>query len=271
MPSITKTIEPALLPVATSDIEQNATQEMREKLLQEFMQTNRYCQLPCWWGIELGESLEKIEKEFINYGINMQYISSDFIDNDKKGYIYLGYYNPVTLGDDIGVSVNLSTIDDKVQFIDVLAHRPLRQYGKEEFIRDWEKYSISSMLQQYGKPQYVYLFPPGVADPGPLNFNLLLYYPELGFKFEYGPFDVSSSETQAELCLELGNLRQISLSLYNPEFVNLRSDYLLPPALNPEAEDFLHAWTWEATTGMDLDTFYEIYKSDNPECIKTIP
>ena len=123
------------------------------------------------------------------------------------------------------------------------------------------------MLQRYGKPQHVYLFPQSIADPAPLNFTLVLYYPELGLTFEYMPHNVSDSETQADLCLGLENMRSISFTFYNPEFVHMHPSYLLPPALNPEAEEFFKAMTWEGVTGMDLDAFYEIYKSENPECI----
>jgi hypothetical protein len=275
-PSPTKKPVPTLQPVSPLSVEQELLLEASAKLAQELMQTNGGCQLPCWWGIELEESLETVNREFDKifdekFDNDSLFYVSRFKVIDEDGTIRLGYHNPVMSGIDVSITTNFHFVDGQVQFIDVLAERPLRQYGEEKLIRDWENYSISSILQQYGKPPYVYLFPQSIADPGPLNFNLLLYYPELGFKFEYGPFDVSSSETQTELCLDLQNIRQISLSLYNPEFVHLRSNYLLPPALNPEAEEFLHAWTWEAITGMDLDMFYELYKSSNPECIQITP
>ncbi len=260
---------PTLLPVSTLSIEQEALLEDNAELLQELMQTNGGCQLPCWWGTELGENTASVNEKFINYGISLWYIPSNFEGIDEQGYVHLGYYNPTTLGDDVSVTTDFRFVDGKVQFIDALVERPLRQYGEEKLLRDWEKYSISSMLQQYGLPPYVYLFPQNVTEAELLNFSLLMYYPELGYKFEYEPYNISSGETQAELCLNLDNMRFINLSLYNPEFVNLRPKYLLPPALNPEADDFIQAWTWESVTGMDLDMFYEIYKdSSSPECIQ---
>lgn len=274
--SSSETTVPTALPVSTANIEEEALLEASAKLAENLMQTNGGCQLPCWWGIELGENSESVIKTFDEifderFDNDSLYYVSRFKIVDEHGSIRLGYDNPAMSGIDVSITTDFHFVDDKVQFIDVSVERPLRQYGEEKLVRDWEKYSISSMLQKYGKPQYVYLFPQTVADPGSLNFYLRLYYPELGFAFGYEPYDISSGETQAGLCLSLESIASINLTLYNPDFVNLRSNYLLPPALNPEAEDFIQASTWEVVTGMDLDMFYELYKVSNPECIQITP
>lgn len=272
-PAIIQTIAPTLIPVATLSVEQEALLEASAELAQELMETNGGCQLPCWWGVSLGDSAENAIERFNGvfdekFDNDSMYYAFRFKIVDEHGIIRLGYHNPEMSIMDVSISIDYHFIDGEVQFIDVSVERPLPQYGEETLIRDWEKYSISSMLQRYGKPQYVYLFPQSIADPGPLNFTLVLYYPELGLTFEYMPHDVSRSETQADLCLGLENMRSISFTFYNPEFVHLHPRYLLPPALNPEAEEFFKAMTWEGVSGMDLDTFYEIYRSENPECIQ---
>jgi hypothetical protein len=161
------------------------------------------------------------------------------------------------------------TVNDAVQFIEVSAERPFPQYGEEMFVQDWELYSLGSILQTYNKPPYVYLIPQNVAEPGPANFTLIIYYPEMGINISYQPYETLSNDGDHELCLNLENLQQISLSLYNPEFVDGWVDYLLPASLNPGAEDYLKQWTWEEQTGTDLDTFYETYKNpSNLGCIQ---
>lgn len=265
LPSPTQT--PVLISplIPTLSIEQQAMLEARGQLIQELMQNNGNCQLPCWWGVKLGDSLATIEEKFADRGISIQHAPSGLTNSDEQVYVSLGYYNTITLGDDTSITVDFYAINDVTQFINVLGERPLRQYGQEEFIRDWEKYALDSVLQQYGKPSYVYLIPQNIADPGSPNFVLILYYPDLGFKFSYQLYDTMKTE----FCLALDNMRQIELSLYNPEFADVWANYLLPPVLNPEAEDYFEQWAWEAQTKTDLDTFYETYKdSANPKCIQ---
>ena len=256
--TVTVTIPATLTPIPTlNSVEEGI-------LVQEFMATNGGCQLPCWWGFKLGESLESIGEAFITIGIGPWRVAiSGFGDGGEQGYIKLGYFDSASSTYNIGISMDFYATNNIVELIEVTVERPLRQYGEEMLVRDWEKYSLNSILQKYGKPPYVYLIPQNVADLGPSNYVLILYYPDLGFKFSYQPYETSSSDTETELCLNLGNIQQISLSLYNPEFVYMWANYLLPPALNLEAEDHLNQWTWEAQTGMDLNSFYETYKDPN--------
>ncbi len=257
-PTATVTPSPTLAPIPTLTILQEAS------LVQELMATNGGCQFPCWWGIQLGESLESIGEIFINIGLDWWRVSvSDFGDGGERGYIKLGYFDPTTSSYHLGVSMDFYTINEAVQFIEVSAERPLQQYGEEELIRDWEQYTLSSILQKYGQPPYVYLIPQNVTDSGSPNYVLVLYYPELGFKFSYQPHEVLASDTQTEFCPDLQHMRQISLSLYNPEYVDIWSHYLLPPALSSEMVGDFEQWTWEKQTGMDLDTFYETYRDPN--------
>lgn len=262
-----KTPVPTFTPIFTIRVEQKTTQEASEQLLQELMQDNGNCLLPCWWGIVLGDSLESTEEKIIKRGAYFGRQPSDFGEFGEQGNVIMGYYNPNTSTFDVSTSVNFHTFDGNVQFIDVLAERPLHQYGQEEISRDWESYALNSVLQTYGKPQFVYLGEQ-VAEPGPPGYTVVIYYPDLGLNFVYHPYETYSNESQGELCLALDNMNSISLSLYNPDFVDVWSNYLLPPAINPEAEDYLEHWTWEEQTGMDLDTFYNIYKDTaNPDCI----
>lgn len=268
LPSPTQTPVPISSAIPTLSIEQQIMLEARERLMQELMQNNGDCQLPCWWGIKLGDSLATIEEKFIDRGINIQRTPLGLNNSDGQVYVSLGYYSAITRGDNTSVTVNFYTTNGVTQFINVLGERPLRQYGEEEFVRDWEKYALDSILQQYGQPSYVYLIPQNVADPGPPNFVLVLYYPGLGFIFSYQPFDTFSNQTKAELCLTLNNMRQIELSLYNPEYIDVWANYLLPPALNPETEEYFEQWEWEAQTGTDLDEFYEKFKDlSDLQCI----
>ncbi len=254
-------------PTSTPPPVPTLTKTEEGELVQEFMILQEGCQLPCWWNIQFGDNLESIGDSFAELGIESWEVTiSDYGDGGNRGYVKVGYFNQASSFYEIGVSLDFFTVDEKVQYIDVSAERPLRQYGEAEIVRDWNQYALSSIIQKYGETPYVYLFHQ-VADPGPPNFDLILYYPDLGFKFSFQPHN-TSNETEAELCLALNNMRQINLSLYNPEFVDVWANYLLPPALNPETVEYFEQWAWEAQTGIDLAIFYETYKdSTTPECI----
>ncbi len=262
--------------ISTPDVEkiQQATREVAGQIVEGLMKPDVSCQLPCWWGVELGDSLENAEQKIHNLGIDSWEVSfSNFGDIGDRGHVRTGYYNNETLGYDISTTIDFYTVDGIVRFMSILVERPLPQYGKQEFARDWQAYDIGSILKQFGKPSYVYLIPQNVADLGPPNFVVVLYYPDLGFNFAYRHYDSSFDEMTSEFCLGLENMRQITLSLYDPEYVNTWSNYLVPPALNPEAESLFEQWTWEKQTGMDLDDFYQLYKDKEAtklECVQII-
>lgn len=262
----TVTSSPVLPPIPTLNRVEEAA------LVQELMATNGGCQLPCWWGIQLGESLKSIGEVFNNVGIGSWHESvSDFGGGGERGYVRSGYYNPDTFGYDVSVTVDFHTVDGVVQFIDVYTERPLRQYGEKVFVRDWEKHFLSSILQKYGKPQYVYFEPLNIADPAPPDHSLGLYYSELGINVSYTFYGIWIGDVEAEVCLALENVRDINLSLYNPELADVWGAYLIPPEFysDPKLVELFSQWTWEAQTGMDLDTFYETYKNpDNLGCIQ---
>lgn len=270
LPAQTFASTPTQIP--TPIVEQTMLPKVSEQLVQELMRTNGNCQLPCWWGIELGENLQKTGKMFTTLGVGIWRTTiSDFGDGGNRGYIKSGYFDPANLSYNVGISMDFYTVGGEIQFINVLAERPLRQYGEEEFVRDWEQYFLSSILQKYGQPQYVYLVPLNIADPSPPDHALTLYYPDLGINVSYAFYGDWTEDGLAEICFDITNVRNIELSLYNPKLADVWGTYLLPPELytDPDLAELYSAWTWTTQTGMSIDSFYETYKNpENLDCIQ---
>ncbi len=261
---------PALTPIPALSAEMI---DAREQLIQELMQTNGNCQLPCWWGIELRQNIETAGQRFTDLRMSgWNVMTSDLSDNDNAmGYIHLGYYDLENSFFCVRISLKLYTVGEKIQFIRVFTERPLRKYGEEEFVRDWDQYFLSAMLQKYGKPTHVYLVPLNIAEPSPPDHALILYYPELGINVSYDFHGNWIEDGMAEVCPNITNAKNIELSLYNPEFADVWGTYLSPPEFytDPELIGLFNAWTWAVQTGTDIDTFYETYRiSENLECVQ---
>lgn len=254
-PTLTPTPSRTPTPVPTLTVEEEG------ELIQELMATNGGCQLPCWWGIELGDTLVSVSDTFANWGAAPWRVTTSW---PYKGYINLGYYEPNSSFDSVSVFLEFYALDGIVQYIKTSGSHESRQFGEQEFVRDWEKYFLPTFLQTFGRPSLAYLRPGNIADPGPSNYTLLLYYPDLGINVSYNFFGTQLSDGRDEVCFALENVMLLQLSLYNPEFAeNWPVAQLL--GLGSSGED----WLIENQMGIDLDTFYETYQDpDNLGCIQ---
>lgn len=70
------------------------TEPEAELMFEDFMATNGECDLPCWWGFQLGESLDSISQRFIGIGLPWLVIgSSSKVDSDQMGTFDASYYD----------------------------------------------------------------------------------------------------------------------------------------------------------------------------------
>lgn len=262
LPTITSLPLSTLTPVPT------LTFGEREALIQGLMITNGECQLPCWWGIESGDRLGSIGQMFTDFGIpGWNTRTSNLGSSGLMGSIVVGYYDSSNSIFYVDISLNFYTVDKMVQYIRVSSSRPHSDQGQQEFVRDWQQYFLSSILQNYGKPSQVYLRLRSIADPTPTPiYSLSLLYPEKGISITYNLEGIWLGDNQlhAELCLVMANTNPLELSLFNPQYFEEWGDYF--PPYNDEL--YIQS-TWEARTGMDLDTFYQTYQDpNNLECVQ---
>lgn len=279
-PSVTSTITPSVMPTTnlsatpTIMVVPTLTAAEEEVLYQNFMATNGGCELPCWWGFHLGDSLENVNQTFISLGMPWLGVgNSQKVDSDQMGTFsagYADYYEHEQHGTvaDYRLSVNMQfhELDGSIEYIYVFVDRVRFEKSQEEFIRDWEQYYLSSFLQRYGKPTQVYFRLRNIADlMEPPQYSVSLLYLEKGLAITYHIKGIwlHNQDAQAELCLDIENVQAIELSLFNPDGFE-RWGYQFAPY----HDELYEPLTWEAEVGMTLDTFYETYQHpENLNCL----
>lgn len=235
-----------------------------EAVFENFMATNGGCELPCWWGFQLGDSLESVSQTFSNLGMPWLEIGSiPKVGSDQMGTWDASYYdqNEGYVVARLSVHTQFHELDGSIQYIYVFVNRVKFEESQQEFIRDWEQYYLSSFLQRYGKPTQVYFRLRSVADVmDPPQFSVSLLYREKGLAITYHIKGVwlDDQSGMAELCLDMENAQAIELSLFNPDNFDIWGYQFAP-----YHDELYEPLTWEAEIGMPLDTFYETYQ--NPE------
>lgn len=259
-PLETPTRMPQSTPVSTLTFEEETT------FLQGLMIYKNECILPCWWGIELGDSLEEVANWYVQNGIDPWLVEHSY-HGSQVGYSRLGYFDTENNFYIVGISPEYYAIDEKVQVMIITVERPLLQFGEEQFVRDWQGHFLDTILQVYGKPSFVYLIPTNIIEPGSSDYLLNLYYLDLGVHISYFLQGNSTDNNGVdEVCFSLETTRRIKLFLYNQNLVDVWTEEILLDAgyLN-------EVWTWEAQLGTDLDSFYETYRdSNNLGCIQVL-
>lgn len=272
IPTVTPTINPFMTPTIVPVPTLTTTEE--ELLYQNLMATNGGCELPCWWGIKLGDSLESVSQTFIAFGVPWLEVGSSWkVDSDQMGTFSAGYadysedeqHRTVAVYR-LGVNVEFHELDSSIEYIYVDVDRVKFEESQQEFIRDWEQYYLSSFLQRFGKPTQVYFRIRSVGDlmltP---EFSVSLLYRVQGLAVTYHIRGVWLDEkyTQAEVCLDIENASSLELSLFNPDGFD-RWGYQFAPF----HDELYEALTWEAEWGVALDTFYETYEHpENLNCL----
>lgn len=245
---------PTLTPIAAQSptFMPTLTYEEEGALLEELMYTNQGCQLPCWWGINLGDTLPSIGETFMQWGIAPWQVTAS---GDKYGYIDMGYYKQETGFYQPNIFAQFYTIDGTVQYMKISGSHESRLFGEEEFIRDWQKYFLPTFLQTYGKPDLVYLRAGNPMEAGSSDYELLLYYPELGINISYIFRGALLDNGLNQICFALNEVMLIQLYLYNPQ----SADYWPVPRLQGLGDEN-EFWLIENMLDIDLDTFYQTYQ-----------
>ncbi len=224
------------------------TNQTEEVSLNQLMRTNGNCKLPCWWGIELGISkLEEIPEKFIGEGIEW-WAEDNWIVN--KGLTILVMLE--------------SESNDIIQSIKVVADAQ-----DEHFVEYWEQYSLPHMLNEYGLPSQTLVYYPFRADSGGTpSFRLFLIYEELGIMINYIGKAEDLGDGKARACLNLNDLYEINLFLYQTEEYGNILETVIPAetvSFISEPETVHDLISWEQATELSLDDFSHLFSEENEE------
>lgn len=208
--------------------------EREYAFLRELLETNGGCELPCWWGITLGETTwEEAKERLITPGLHRA------IPHPALAYDYC-------------YDITLRPREGIIQTIHIQAE-VFPSTRSERFARDWRRYSLDQVLTRYGMPSQVMLElwpnPPGPYYP----YRLFIFYDHLGILIGYTGSAVPGEPLR--VCPRFEEMEILDLWLQSPE----RGVSLLELAdLDPLEE--AQMLPLEDATGMDVSTFYETFR-----------
>jgi len=243
----------ACIPEQTQTVIPNATSESEEaqKLVQDLLESNGGCRLPCWWGITPGkttwaEARQLLEKTSMHIGGQE---SGDMFYVDVQAYLPYPY-----------------------NFAKYMEHSYYIENGVVDYISVYNfdlalNYRLSNFLETYGEPTEIWMRTYSKYEMDIHPFLVDLFYRDKGILIEY-----STGDPPKEVDGKLQNCRIKEMDspfihLWSPETQNLsfqEAKKFIDTMNLPEPVPLLDA------TGVDVKTFYETFK--NPEtdvCLET--
>jgi hypothetical protein len=136
--------------------------------MQNQLQNNEICKLPCWWGIEPGKTTWKDAQDFLLslglYPSDGMYPAVDFSWFYQDGHIENSLYFLENGG-------LVETIDIKSLLV---------RTKSERFFSFWKNYSPENILKRYGKPSRIWIKSTSYGTVG-VGYELWLFYDQQGF------------------------------------------------------------------------------------------
>ena len=215
-----------------------------KKMVQELLENNAGCRLPCWWGIVPGKTTWIEARHFL-----------------ESFAVYIGETG--------GVRVPLPSPYSNATYMD---HGYYINNGIVEYISIYNyslapNYYLPKFLENYGQPSEVWIQTFSQEEIGQWNFTYYLFYMDKGILVEYGlgtSIENAVVDDKLQNCLK--HAESPLIYLWSPEqnkmsFQEAKQKFILPQNL-PEPMSLLDA------TGMDVKTFFETFK--NPDAITCI-
>lgn len=158
-------------------------------VIKEWLETNLYCQLPCWWGVAPGITTWEIALDGLKPYASM-------ISQRGKADFYVGEFNFFDVFPDsstgAGINVKMLFISDVAQEIEV--------YG----FNGSPLYYLPRFLQSYGQPSEVWIhtYRSYLGGIPPADVNL--FYPEQGVLARFSTLltAIDEAEDSATICLD---------------------------------------------------------------------
>jgi hypothetical protein len=259
IPSITQTatasLSPTILPglELTSTSMPTLTKLQKSDLVTSLIEMQKNCALPCWWGINPGDST---------------------VVNAQRTLEKLGFVNPeeTGIGSDlqgeflqIGFTLGLDLDNGKINHIYVFS---ASNYNRTGFRKLWLDYSPEKIIASYGQPTRIKLsLYESTKGDNHKFYRVIIFYDDLGILLHYDGW--TDPEDVNQICPTFntkGNLYgYIEMWLKSPNdkipLDQLADSYRFGP------ESFIHPL--EEVTGMSIADFYQkILKQKENFCFK---
>lgn len=233
--------------------EPTLTVEESQKLVQDLLENNAGCRLPCWWGITPGETTWYEARQIL---------------------VKVSSYVPQTVEDAYLFNVAIHTyLPYPYDFANYMEHMYRIDDNKVVYIRVYNfdlapKYLLPNLLNSYGKPSEVWIRTFPQEDMGFQHFLIDVFYEDLGILAEYGtghPLEEVNGKIQN---CSIDEMNSPFLYLWSPN--NKRLSFQEAKTLFLDTMNLPEPKPLFTATGIDVNTFFETFK--NPEtktCITT--
>jgi hypothetical protein len=218
------------------------------------LKTNGGCKLPCWWGIVPGSTRFQTAVD----SLQLQGLSL-YLVRDLTGALTIDIPHPTQLFD-YRLLLGLTAEQGVISRLKV-GGETYKLTGSQRFASDWQRYSLSNVLQEYGQPSVIRFIsgPPAERD-APVLYTLTLLYEPLGFAISYsGAAQFDNQSNVIHVCPRFEQMNDIRLILVAPGNPIIKSDSELTD-LGP---------TLQETIGTSFEEFYGKFKNSNSkDCLE---
>jgi hypothetical protein len=205
--------------------------------------TNGGCQLPCWWGIEPGNTTSEQARAFLKTFSTALTVDGEagFSELDGKVRFDVGYIVEYDLPGSSGQGEFRFEVWDET-VVRIYVGPATTQY----------RYTLDQLLTKMGKPTQVFLEAKHDAMGTTIPFDLILYYPNRRF---FAGYPIKAVETGDRIRACPAKVAP-GLIMWAPEY-QIESR-LADEMLGPDARPGLQ--TLEDATGLSIDDFYAIFR-----------
>ncbi len=226
--------------------------EESQKLVQDLLENNAGCRLPCWWGIQPGKTTWNEARQIlerVSSYTTPKIESNTFYNASAK--IYPPYPNDPAKY----IETNFRVENGVVRYISI--------YNEDLT----PNYHLSKFLENYGVPTEIWIRTFPQEDMGFQPFLIDIFYQDSGVLVEYGTGHPLKEVNGNISNCSINEMDSPHLHLWSPETDKLsfqKAKIFIDTMSLPEPKALLEA------TGMNVKTFFETFK--NPEtnvCIET--
>jgi hypothetical protein len=249
-PEPTDTLAPTVTVVEVTPVATMSPQES-EAYVEELLETNGGCSLPCVWGISPGQTkYEDAQRFFQSLGWKgSEAHGSYWTGKDMQSFpvsIRIGVYPEGDVVRKIRFSLAGNGFQEKVKY-----------------------YSFDSMIRALGKPSEILAFvgtSPGILEPEQTSFEVLLHYAERNTLLEYQGTAVRDGDSY-RICPSYPNAEStevdplsgnISISVAEAEQPSVPEELVRPLSMLPD-----YYLSVEKALGISNDQFYDAVSENN--------
>jgi hypothetical protein len=236
-------------------------------IFEELLQTNEGCELPCWWGFEIGNAKDEDwvafleQQELVNASAILTPSESSPSREGSGNIIYaLGTWAADT-------QISYGVRGGILRYLRVTFYDPFNWLSP-----DIQRITLPGVLSQLNKTPEIYLFTDDIGQWGFNDIDFQLIDDELGFMVRY-TIDVSQRQTRPleaysdygetlNLCLGITETKNIQMTIQDPETEGAVSRRV------PGAENNPRYHTIEETLGVDTDTFVQFFIENPDGCLE---